>query len=183
MLRMFITISLLILTACGGMVLVPGPPGPSGTPGEQGPPGANGKDGSPIVAKVVLADVSVCANGGSVINMGIDLNGDNKLQDNEITTSVKTCNGLDGAPGSTGANGLNGTNSSLVEPIKFCKNYNTSYPSTFPEYGLQIGTDLFAVYWDGHNSWMALIPPGYYRSTSTSAPCNFTVNSDGTITN
>lgn len=54
--------------------------------------------------------------------------------------------GIDGTNGTNGTNetnGTNGTNGTIVTPVKFCSNDN----STFPEYGLMIGSDLYAVYW------------------------------------
>jgi hypothetical protein len=74
---------------------------------------------------------------------------------------------------------LNGT---VVTPVQFCSGYTTIYPSSFPEFGFLINGSIYAVYWDGKNAWLAQVVPGYYASTSTSAPCNFTVNSNGTIT-
>lgn len=59
--------------------------------------------------------------------------------------------------------------------VQFCSNYSTSYPTSFPEFGLCLNNLLYGVYWDGHNAWLAQIVPGYYLSTSTSAPCNFHV--------
>lgn len=90
-------------------------------------------------------------------------------------------NGATGPIGLTGATGAAGQAGTQVISEQFCSGYTLSYPSTFPEFGLLINGQLFAVYWDGHNSWLAEIPPGYYASTSTSAPCDFTVNADGTI--
>lgn len=63
-----------------------------------------------------------------------------------------------------------------VTMVQFCSNYSgTTYPTSFPEFGLCLNNLLYGVYWDGHNSWLAEIVPGYYLSTSTSAPCNFHV--------
>lgn len=59
--------------------------------------------------------------------------------------------------------------------VQFCSNYNTTYPTSFPEFGICLNNLLYGVYWDGHNAWLAEIVPGYYLSTSTSAPCNFHV--------
>lgn len=69
-----------------------------------------------------------------------------------------------------------------VTTVSFCSssgnNVVTNYPVTFPEYGICIDSILYAVYWDGKSAWLAEIVPGYYASTSTSAPCNFTVLAD-----
>lgn len=84
--------------------------------------------------------------------------------------------------GAAGSQGVAGIPGSSVVAIKLCPNApNTSYPSSFPEYGLLIAGVLYGVYWDHTNSWLAQLSPGYYSSTSTSAPCSFTVNSDGSV--
>lgn len=73
-------------------------------------------------------------------------------------------------------NGTNGKDSIPVQPVQFCPGIPTMYPTTFAEYGLCIDNQLFAVYWDGVNSWVSLVPPGTYRSTSSTAPCTFLVS-------
>lgn len=83
--------------------------------------------------------------------------------------------GPTGAIGITGSEGVTGNSGANISYIKFCNNYIGSYPGSFPEYGICIDNNLFAVYWDGRNSWLAMVYPGYYKSTSTTAPCNFTV--------
>lgn len=79
--------------------------------------------------------------------------------------------GIPGVPGSIGPKGADGT---IVTTINFCPGYTGSY-GVFPEYGICLNGVIYAVYWDGTNSWLAAIYPGSYKSTSTSAPCNFTV--------
>jgi hypothetical protein len=82
--------------------------------------------------------------------------------------------------GSTGPSGAAGTS---ITTIKFC-NDDTS---TFPEYGIIIGTQIYAVYYGSTPSssapeaFLALIVPGNYRSTGGNG-CAFTVNANGTIT-
>ena len=78
-------------------------------------------------------------------------------------------------------NGVNGQDAIQPTMIKFCSNYESSYPTTFPEYGICIDNILYAVYWDNKNSWLTEVTPGYYSSTSTSAPCNFTVKDNCVI--
>ncbi|WP_119396252.1 DUF7151 family protein [Salinibius halmophilus] len=48
-----------------------------------------------------VADVSQCPNGGEVIDMGIDANGNNVLDASEVTASQVICNGQDGQNGLT----------------------------------------------------------------------------------
>ena len=89
--------------------------------------------------------------------------------------------GASGAPGQSivgpaGPTGASGSPGTQVIMVQFCSNAGpTAYPSTFPEYAECINGNLYAVYWDGRNAWLAEVVPGYYASTSTSAPCNFTV--------
>lgn len=84
-------------------------------------------------------------------------------------TNSFVSNGVDGSPGIPGLNGDN------VSMVQFCTGFATSYPSTFPEFGMCIQDKLYGTYWDGINSWTSEIVPGTYMSTSTSAPCNFVV--------
>lgn len=79
-----------------------------------------------------------------------------------------------GMPGPQGIPGPPGE-AAKIGMIKFCPGYDTVYPRTFPEFGMCISDVLYAVYWDKHNAWLAEAVPGRYESTSTSAPCSFTV--------
>lgn len=88
-----------------------------------------------------------------------------------------------GDAGPQGNAGLPGVDATPTIAVQFCPNYTTTYPVTFPEYGFIISSKLYATYFDGVNAWTAQIPPGVYRSTSTSAPCDFRVNEDGSISN
>lgn len=51
-----------------------------------------------------------CANGGVVVSIGQDGNGDAILDPSEVTTTRYLCNGESGANGTDGTNGTNGTN-------------------------------------------------------------------------
>lgn len=88
-----------------------------------------------------------------------------------------------GPKGDVGSTGLSGTPGSSITTIKFCHDDT----STFPEYGVVIGSSIYAVYWGTTPSssqpeaFLALIIPGHYRSTGGNG-CSFTVNSNGTIT-
>lgn len=95
-----------------------------------------------------------------------------------LSSLLTACAGTNGNPGIPGNDGT------TVKMMQFCPQYTGSYTKTmFPEYGLIVGNIIYAVYWDDKNSWLAEVYPGKYISTSTSAPCTFTVNSNGTITN
>src|ERR1700722_1539185 len=86
-----------------------------------------------------------------------------------------------GPQGPAGSPGANGTNATDVTIVQFCPG-TTSYPTSFAEVGEWINNTLYAVYWNG-SAWLTEIPPGAYTSTSTSLPCNFTVQANCVITN
>lgn len=85
--------------------------------------------------------------------------------------------GMPGPQGSQGVPGPRGPKGEAanIGMIKFCPGYDTVYPRTFPEFGMCVSDVLYAVYWDKQNAWLAEVVPGRYDSTSTSAPCSFTV--------
>jgi len=94
------------------IALPTGPQGPTGTPGAMGATGATGPAGpqgdSGAVSIVVQVDApsSVCPNGGTEIESGVDKNGDGKLQDPEEITSISyVCNGATGDAGAIGPQG------------------------------------------------------------------------------
>jgi hypothetical protein len=77
-------------------------------------------------------------------------------------------------------NGTNGTNSA-ISPVQFCPG-TPSYPSTFLEVGFIINGKMYGVYSE-NGGFMTYLPPGAYSSDGVNASCNFTINSDNTITN
>lgn len=87
----------------------------------------------------------------------------------------------DGFNGSAGPQGEPGAPGTSIEPVTLCPGYATTYPSVFAEVALCIAGSLYAVYWDSTNAWLTLIPPGRYRSTSSSAVCSFTVSAGCTV--
>ena len=81
--------------------------------------------------------------------------------------------------GSIGPQGNPGMDATPTTVIQFCsKQDDTIYPSNFPEQGLCINHNLYGVYWDGKNAWLAEIVPGSYLSTATGLGCTFTVSKD-----
>jgi hypothetical protein len=78
-----------------------------------------------------------------------------------------------GAKGDQGVKGADGTN---ITVVKFCKD-TPSYPTTFPEVGLCINNQLFAVY-SANDGFLTLIPPGNYLSNAIGSNCNFTVKAN-----
>lgn len=135
--------------------------GPAGHNGKDGKPGSQGPAGSSC-SQTKLGATGISGDpaeyGGSIITCG-----------DGLPTVISN-----GRPGSQGIQGSPGTS---VTAVQFCPNYQLTYPSTFPEVGMCFSNVLYAVYWDkaNLNAWLTEIPPGYYASTSTSAPCNFTV--------
>lgn len=89
--------------------------------------------------------------------------------------------GATGPQGLPGANGINGVNGTEVVAIKFCPG-SAVYSSTFPEYGLCIGGNLYAVY-STNGGFLALLPPGEYRSNAVSSRCDFVVKANCEIDN
>lgn len=85
--------------------------------------------------------------------------------------------------GATGAQGPQGKPGASVGTIQFCAGQVQSYPTSFPEYGLCIGNELYAVYWDTHNAFLAKITAGTYQATSTGLQCTFTVASNCVVIN
>jgi len=156
------------VTICNGLN------GTDGLNGVNGTDGINGSNGTNSSITVSVASQTQCANGGLSITT---LNGA------ESSTSV-VCNGATGPQGETGPQGLQGIQGlSGVSAVQFCPNYAASYPNVFPEFGLCVNNAIYAVYWDNKNAWLAEVVPGYYSSTSTSAPCNFTVTLGCNISN
>ena len=86
----------------------PGPPGPPGDEGEPGPPGDEGEPGppgddgdTPLIEIVDIPQGSEeCPQGGIRILSGIDTNGNEVLDESEVTVSQVLCNGQDGQDGS-----------------------------------------------------------------------------------
>ena len=87
--------------------------------------------------------------------------------------------GPQGNPGNTGPQGAPGTPGTQIQMVQFCPG-TPSYPSTFPEYGIKIGTQIWAVY-SANGGFLTYIPPGQYLSNAVGSSCTFTVNADGSI--
>jgi hypothetical protein len=135
----------------------------NGTTGLQGVPGVNGSSCSVTAVSSPVA----APNGGSLLSC-------------TDGTSALVLNGAKGATGNTGSQGTPGVAGTLVKPIQFCPG-TSSYSSKFVEYGFLIDDKIYAVYSlnDGFLTW---IPPGAYYSNGINSSCNFTVNTNGTIT-
>lgn len=175
---------------CNGLNGSAGQDGSNGNDGSAGADGQNGSNGTS--ASVSLESVAAgqeCPSGGvklsssSSPNSQTICNGSNGLAGLAGADGNNGSNGNDGQDGSNGAKGENGLNGiagkdgTIVTPVKFCSNDN----SNFPEYGLMIGTELFAVYWgttpaspNNAQAFLAKLTPGNYKSTGGNN-CNFTI--------
>lgn len=80
-------------------------------------------------------------------------------------------NGIQGIQGPMGPQGPAGVNGASVIPVKFC----SASTAQFPEYGLKIGNDVFAVFWN-NQAFLTKLPVGTYRTTTGNQDCNFTIN-------
>jgi len=83
--------------------------------------------------------------------------------------------GADGQDGQDGQQGPAGADGTVITVVQFCPNHTPNYPSTFPEFGLCIEGQLYAVY-STNGGFLALIPPGTYSSNAVGSACTFTVS-------
>lgn len=149
-----------VLTACMGRAGTDGDQGAQGNQGATGPAGSTGPSGpagvSPALPVIIStpADASQCPTGGVIITVG--------PTDNVI------CNGLPGG------------NASSIQIVQFCPGVTPNYPTSFPEIGLVIAGDLYAVYSD-LGGYLFKVVPGVYHSNAIGSSCDFTVNLDGSI--
>jgi hypothetical protein len=77
-------------------------------------------------------------------------------------------------------NGTNGIDGTLITPVQFCPGTG-HYPNVFPEVGFIIGGRMYAVYSD-KGGFLFEVLPGNYHSNAIGNSCNFTLNSDLTVT-
>lgn len=133
--------------------------------------GTNGTNGHSAAFSQVVADTSVCSNGGFVLSSGVDTNDDAVLQPDETKAVTVTCNGLNG---SNGANGTNGTNASPVTIVNLCPGVN-SYPGVFIEVAFCINSELYGVY-SSNGGFMTKLSDGNYSSNAIGSSCSLTIN-------
>jgi hypothetical protein len=127
--------------------------------------GTNGT--SPSLTLESVASSTACLNGGVKISSSLG-------QSQEICNGANGLNGeqgiqgVQGVPGIAGVNGADGAPGTSVMPVKFCPSDN----SRFPEYGLIVGNELFAVYWgptpgspNKAQAFLTKLIAGNYQST------------------
>jgi len=89
-----------------------GSDGIDGIDGEDGSNGTNGIDGSDgLQSLVVVTSIGTgdkCTNGGYQVDSGLDINIDNTLVADEITSTEYICHGEDGSNGEDGIDGVDG---------------------------------------------------------------------------
>ena len=152
------TISLLIvLCSCKGSTGNQGATGNVGTPGVNAQPCA-------VVPLANGADI-LCPDGSS----------------QTITNGQIGPAGPQGPAGQNGTNGINGSNGSSVTWVQFCPG-SPAYPYVFPEGGLCVDGNLYAVY-SANDGFLTLITPGAYTSDGIGSSCNFTVLTNCQIQN
>lgn len=129
---------------------IAGPQGPKGDQGDIGYMGPAGPQGVPGIQ-------------GPIGNTGPSgSNGSNGSNGN---------NGATGPQGVPGPAGINGT---VITIIQFCPGVTPIYPTIFPEVGLCINNQIYAVY-SANNGFMVLVVPGAYHSNAIGSACSFTV--------
>lgn len=79
-----------------------------------------------------------------------------------------------GPQGPKGEDGKDGKDSNPIVTVSLCPGDQPSYPSSFPEYGVCIDNQLYAVY-SVNGGFFALIPPGTYQSNAVGSHCTFKV--------
>ena len=84
-----------------------------------------------------------------------------------------------GPQGPTGLPGTPGANGTIVRTVQFCPG-TPSYPSTFPEVGICLDNNLYAVH-STNGGFLTLITPGRYSSNAVGSRCSFTVFSNCTV--
>ena len=88
------------MTGVTGAQGVTGATGMTGATGPQGVPGEAGA--SALVSQTPLLSGSTCAFGGTLVQAGLDTNGDGILEPSEVQSTSDVCNGTPGAQGEAG---------------------------------------------------------------------------------
>lgn len=148
-----------------------GAPGEVGQTGETGTTGSNGSNGTNGT------------NGTNGVNGSTGNTGSQGASGSTGSQGVQGTTGNTGNRGVMGNTGSQGQAGTSVTTVEFCKQGPTIYPSHFPEYGLCISSNIYAVYYDKQNAWLAEIVPGHYQSTSTGLQCTFNVLANCRIEN
>lgn len=159
---------------------IPGVPGAPGSPGMPGNDGDDGSNGHSTVFTTGSADINLCANGGTVIALGLDLNDNLALDLGETEETAIICNGLNGSNGQDGSNAppTAFTPVSIIDPCG-------TRPSFYNEVFLKLNNGMILVSFsdnsNGNNTRFSLLTAGTYQTTDGDN-CTFTINGAGAIT-
>lgn len=94
-----------------------GAQGNTGAEGPQGPAGQNGSNGHSLVSQSVSASSIECPNGGSRLDIYLDLDDSLSVSDGDLYQgSLIACNGANGLNGADGAPGIQGPQGIPGEP-------------------------------------------------------------------
>jgi hypothetical protein len=88
--------------------------------GANGKDGANGAPGTSMLVRTVAEPAGAnCASGGQKVQLGADVNGNGRLDDDEVQETRYVCNGnsIAGPAGATGEKGAAGENAPETAPI------------------------------------------------------------------
>lgn len=142
-------------------------------------PGPKGDSGQPCsVYKAAKYTIISCPDGSRItLTDGVPGTNGTNGQDGAVgETGPVGDTGSQGAPGIAGNDGVNGQDGTQIVPVKFCSQV-ANYPTTFPEYGLCINNQLYAVY-SALDGFLTLIPPGLYNSNAIGSACTFEVKAN-----
>lgn len=199
--KSLVILTLLSLMGCGPTIQGTPKVGPKGDTGAMGPAGLNGHSAlfGPITSSpqenCPTSGIDSHGNYGFVFTLGVDLNDNGFLDNNEIQQIAIVCNGVNGtqgAPGIAGQNGSNGTNgtngvqgipgvSPLYSPviiIQPCGGASSPYKEVL--LGLS-GGSILSEFSGSSNALTVrntLLPDGGYEDTDDSF-CTFSVSTDG----
>jgi len=113
--------------------------GVNGSDGQDGSDGVDGQDGVDGVNSLTIQEEfesnDECPNGGVEIKNGLDFNRNNTLEEEEISSVVTICNGIDGEDGQNGNDGEDGCNAISVI-IKEPAGDNCEFGGYYTYYGV-----------------------------------------------
>ena len=155
-------------------------------PVEADPGSCSVKQVAPSDQNPMGGSIITCPDGSSVLvsngaNGTNGVNGTNGIDGKDGKDGTNGTNGVDGQPGANGHDGANGLDGTQIQMVQFCQHSTGSYPSTFPEYGFCINSELWAVY-STNGGFLTKILPGDYTSNGVNSSCNFRVGSSCSVT-
>ena len=80
--------------------------GEDGKDGSDGDDGRDGRDGLTGLSQVTVDGAKTCRTGGNLVEIGVDVNANGKLEPDEIKHSFDVCHGKTGAAGEDGTSSL-----------------------------------------------------------------------------